>query len=387
MGTSGLKKILRVAIVSERRADYSRFKPILALMKRDPFFDYRLIVTGVSLLKQHGEDIRIIREDGFKIAAVIPMYRQNSPDTGAEMARAIARVKVGLANIFERMRPDIILAGFDIGANFAAAVVGAHMNIPVAHIQGGEVTGSIDESLRHATSKFAHIHFPTTADAARRLMRMGEDPRFIFPVGCTSIDTLLASPRMPRQEIARILNLGPSEPYALIVQHPVTTEARETARQFIETIQGVRLADIAGIIIYPNHDAGYRAIIQGIQRSRIRWYKGFRPEIFANLLRHAAVLVGNSSTGIHEAATFRVPVVNIGTRQQGRARPHNVIDVGYDRHEIAAAIHQALGDPAFRRKLARVRNIYGDGKAAPRIVRILKRLDLSKVPIQKRFVD
>ncbi len=140
MGTNRrLKQKLRVAIVSERRADYSRFKPIMSLMKNDPFFDYKLIVTGISLLKNYGEDIKIIQRDGFKITSVIPMFRKNAPDSGAEMTRAYSRVMYGLSNIFEELKPDLILTGFDIGANFSAAVVGAHMNIPVAHIQGGEV--------------------------------------------------------------------------------------------------------------------------------------------------------------------------------------------------------------------------------------------------------
>src|SRR3989338_9379413 len=223
--TRKFKRKLKVVIVSERRADYSRFKPIMSLMKSDNFFDYYLIVTGISLLKSRGSDIDIIKNDGFKIAKVIRMYKENAPDTGAEMTRSYGRVMIGLADFFEQIKPDLILTGFDIGANFAAAVVGAHMNIPVAHIQGGEVTGSIDESLRHATSKFAHIHFPATSEAAKRLRAMGEDPRFIFTVGCPSIDTLIQALIMPREEIVKMLNLDAGRPYILIVQHPVTTEA------------------------------------------------------------------------------------------------------------------------------------------------------------------
>src|SRR3990167_6563400 len=213
---------LRVAIVSERRADYSRFKPILSLMRRDPFFDYRLFVTGISLLKSHGEDIRTIRQDGFRISGILPMYRKRAPDTGAEMTRSYARILARLSDSFERVSPDLVLTGFDIGANFAAAIVGAHMNIPVAHIQGGEVTGSIDESLRHATTKFSHIHFPATYDAASRLRRMGEDPKYIFTVGCPSIDTLLQAPRLSKKEVSDLIGLDSSKPYVLVVQHPVT---------------------------------------------------------------------------------------------------------------------------------------------------------------------
>ena len=179
-----------IAIVTERRADYSRFKPILELIRENPALDYRLIVTGISLLETHGRDAEVIERDGFRIDATIPMFRHDAPDTGAEMVRAMGRVLPVLTDLFERFRPDLILSGFDIGANFAAAVAGAHMNIPVAHIQGGEVTGSIDESLRHAMSKFAHIHFPATQLSAQRLVRMGEDPRRVHVVGSPALDDL-----------------------------------------------------------------------------------------------------------------------------------------------------------------------------------------------------
>ena len=154
-----------IAIVTERRADYSRYKPILELIREDPELDYKLIVTGISLLKEHGNDIDVIKRDGFDIEAILPMFTEGAPDTGAEMVRAMGRIMPALADLFERLRPDLILSGFDIGANFAATVAGAHMNIPVAHIQGGEITGSIDESLRHAMSKFAHLHFPATVES------------------------------------------------------------------------------------------------------------------------------------------------------------------------------------------------------------------------------
>ncbi len=380
-----MKKKLRVAVISERRADYSRFKPILSLMRSDPFFDYRLIVTGISLLKSRGEDIRIILRDGFKIEAVVPMYRENAPDTGAEMTRSYGRVMMRLSDVFEKVKPDLILTGFDIGANFAAAVVGAHMNIPVAHIQGGEITGSIDESLRHATSKFAHIHFPATTGAARRLRVMGEDPRFIFTVGCPSIDTLVQAPVMPREDIVKMLNLDSVHPYILIVQHPVTTEARDSGWQISQTLKAVKVLGLQGVILYPNNDAGSRQITKEIKNANISFFRSLPPEIYINVLRHSAALVGNSSSGIHETATLHIPTVNIGTRQQGRERPGNVIDVGNDARDIVRGLKKALFLTSFRKKVMRVKNIYGDGHSAERIVQILKSLDLKSVPIQKKF--
>jgi len=380
---------LRVALVSERRADYSRFKPILSLFRGDPFFEYRLIVTGVSLLKSRGEDIKSIQSDGFDIAATIPMFPERlSRDSGAHMTRGCGRVMIALSDLFEKMRPNLILTGFDIGANFAASVVGAHLNIPIAHIQGGEVTGSIDESLRHAMSKFAHIHFPATKRAARRLSRMGEDPRFIFPVGCPSIDALLAAPALSREDTCRVAGVDPQAPYLLLVQHPVTTEMHDAEKQIDITLRAVEKTNVQAVVLYPNNDAGAEAILERIRRgAHLRRIKSLSSEHYANVLRHAAVLVGNSSSGIHESATFHIPTINIGSRQQGRERPGNVIDVPHESAAIERAIRTALEDESFRRRVRRVKNIYGDGRSAERIVSVLKSLDLASVPIQKRFVD
>lgn len=375
-----------IAIVTERRADYSRFKPILELIREDPELDYRLIVTGISILKDHGNDIEVIKRDGFRIEAVLPMFREQAPDTGAEMVRAMGRVLPALVDTFERIKPDLILSGFDIGANFAAAVAGAHMNIPVGHIQGGEVTGSIDESLRHAMSKFAHVHFPATESAGQRLIRMGEDPRHVFVVGCPSLDVVLSSPVAPREKVLAAHRLDPDRPYVVILQHPVTTEVESAGEQMAETLAAVQALDAQGVLIYPNNDAGAQRIIAQIERCPIRVVRSLPPEGFVNLVRYSGALVGNSSSGIHETASLGVPTVNIGTRQQGRERPQNVLDVRNDRREIQDAIATALFDEDFKARVAERINPYGDGRSAERIVRVLKTISLDNL-IQKRFYD
>ena len=179
------KKIL---IITERRADYSRYKPILQEMEKDSFFQIHLVVTGICLLDIHGGDVNYIEEDGFQIDAKIPMFEENAPDNGAEMIRAMSRILEAITWELEKAKPDIVLSGFDIGGNFAVTVAAAHMNIPVAHIQGGEVTGSIDESIRHAITKFSHIHFTASKDAYKRVIKMGENPKNVFQVGCPRID-------------------------------------------------------------------------------------------------------------------------------------------------------------------------------------------------------
>nr|MBI3613154.1 UDP-N-acetylglucosamine 2-epimerase (hydrolyzing) [Nitrospirota bacterium] len=375
-----------IAIVTERRADYSRFKPILELIRNEPDLDYKLIVTGISLLRDHGNDIEVIKRDGFAIEAVLPMFQEGAPDTGAEMVRAMGRVLPALVDTFERIKPDLILSGFDIGANFAAAVAGAHMNIPVAHIQGGEVTGSIDESLRHAMSKFAHIHFPATEASAQRLIRMGEDPQSVFVVGCPSLDVVLGTPVLPKAETLAAHGLDPDRPYVVILQHPVTTEVDHAGAQMAETLAAVQSLDLQGVLIYPNNDAGAQQIIGQIKRSAITVVRSLPPERFVNLVRYAAALVGNSSSGIHETASLGVPTVNVGTRQQGRERGQNVLDVRNDRHEIRQALTTALEDDEFKARVGEKINPYGDGRSAERIVRILKTVALDH-RIQKRFHD
>jgi GDP/UDP-N,N'-diacetylbacillosamine 2-epimerase (hydrolysing) len=348
-----------------------------------------LIVTGVSLLKSRGEDIRIIKKDGFKIAGTANMFNQRLyKDTGANMTRGLGRIIISLTQFAEKIKPDLVLSGFDIGANFAGAIVGAHLNIPVAHIQGGEVSGSIDESIRHALTKFAHIHFPATKRSALRIRQMGEDPRFIFIVGCPSIDAILQAPRNTREDVYEFLKLNPREPYVLVVQHPVTTEIQSTKMQIETTLKAVTNSKVQAVVLYPNNDAGAETIMRAVkQNKKIKRLQGLPPEQYANVLRFASALIGNSSSGIHETATFKVPSINIGSRQKGRERPYSVLDVPHNTEQIEIAINKALFDKTFLSKVQKIKNPYGDGHSAERIVSILKKLNLSQVPIQKKFFD
>jgi len=376
-----------ILLVTERRADYSRFKPIIDEIIKEPDLDYRLIVTGMHLLKKYGRSIDLIEKDGISISSVISMFDDDHGDTGADMIKATGRFLVKITDELKRLKPDIMLSGFDIGANFAAAVAAAHMNIPVGHLQGGEVSGSIDESLRHAISKFAHFHFPATQEAADRLRRMGENPKYIFTVGCPSLDALINAPHLSDQEIEQASGIDVSHPFILIIQHSVTTEADEVPEQIQATIEAVKAVDLLTLLLYPNNDAGGQAILREIEGTKLHCVPTVSYQIFANLLRRAAVLVGNSSTGIHEAATFHVPVVNIGNRQAGRLRPANVIDVPNKSGKIQQAIETALFDADFKEVVRQCENPYGDGKSAARIVKVLKEIPLTKELIRKNFID
>lgn len=376
----------KVFILVERRADYSRYKPILEKLKADPFFETYLVVTGICLLDIHGKDINYIENDGFKIDATIPMFDPEVEDNGGEMVRSMSRVLFGVVSELEKAKPDVVLSGFDIGGNFAVTIAAAHMNIPVAHIQGGEVTGSIDESIRHAMSKFSHIHFPATEDARNRLIKIGENPEDIYVVGCPSIDVLVNTPFVDIAELEAKYDLDFSKPFVIMIQHPVTTEAKSSLDQIKETILAIKRMNIQALALLPNNDAGHSKIIEEIKKSGIRWYPSLSTIDFINLYRNAWALVGNSSSGIHETPTFKIPAVNIGNRQMGRERAANVIDVPNIADAIEAGINKALFDEEFKAFVKTIENPYGIGNSAEQIVKILKEVSFEG-KIQKIFYE
>ena len=376
----------KVFILVERRADYSRYKPILEKLKADPFFETYLVVTGICLLENHGKDISYIENDGFEINATIPMFDPDTEDSGGEMVRSMARVLSGVVTELEKAKPDVVLSGFDIGGNFAVTVAAAHMNIPVAHIQGGEVTGSIDESIRHAMSKFSHIHFPATEDARNRLIKIGENPEDVYVVGCPSIDVLVNTPYVDKAVLEAKYNLDFSKPFVIMIQHPVTTEMKSSLDQIKETIDVIKRMDIQALALLPNNDAGHSKIIEEIKNSGIKWYPSLSTIDFINIYRNAWALVGNSSSGIHETPTFKIPAVNIGNRQMGRERAANVIDVPNNANAIEAGINKALFDEEFKAFVKTLENPYGIGNSSEQIVKLLKEVSFEG-KIQKVFYE
>ena len=372
-------------VITERRADYSKFKPVLKEIKKSSKLEYFLIVTGSHLLKEHGFTINEIRNDGFKISSKFNMYSRRKPDSGSEMAKATGKTIIHLSKLIEKVKPDIILAGFDIGANLAAALVGAHMNIIVAHIEGGEVTGTIDESIRHATSKFSHIHFTTNSEATKRLIKMGEDSRYVFTVGNPSLDSIKEIKSISKKILEKEFGLNFRKPFVVILQHTVTTELDRIDKYFFETVRAIKELDIQAIIIYGNADAGSKKLLQVIKKSNIKQYNSLPFSKYINLLKYASELVGNSRSGIMEAPFLHIPSINIGTRQKGRMASMSVLNVDYNNREIKKAITKSINDKKFLKKIKKQKNLYGDGKASKRIVKILEQINLKKIPIQKRL--
>ncbi len=367
----------KILLITERRADYSRFKPILNIIKKNKKFEYYLLVTGLHLLKSHGNTINEIKKDNFKVYSKIKNFHKFLKDDGETMVNGIGEIFKKISPIIKKIKPDIILTGFDIGANFALTVAGAHFNIPVVHIQGGEITGSIDESLRHAMSKFANFHLVANKDAKKRLIRMGENRKNIFTVGCPSIDALLQENEIDTKFFIKKFGFNPKNKFIIVIQHPVTTEQKSSKKQILETIKAVKKSKIPSIFVLPNNDTGHKSIINAIKKTSIYWTENLKLSEYKFLLKRASLLLGNSSSGIHEAATFKLPVINIGSRQQGRLRSLNVLDVDYNSREILKNINYCLKNEKFKRKMKNLKNPYGDGQSAKHIVQILENINLN----------
>ena len=375
----------KILLVTERRADYTKLRPILKEISKSKKLDYFLIVTGSHLLTEHGKTINEIKKDGFKITSTFSMFNKTQKDNGAEMTRSFGRAVTKLSDIIEKLKPDIILTGFDIGANFAAAIIGAHMNIIVAHIEGGELSGTIDESIRHSISKFAHIHFTSNSDATNRLKKMGENSKYIFTVGNTSLDGIKTIKKIPQSELEKKYNIDLTKKFIIILQHTVTSEINSIEKNFLKTIEVIKEINIPSIVILGNSDAGSKQIVKVLKNSQIKGYANVPYVDYINLLQYSSALIGNSSSGIIEAPFLHIPTINIGTRQEGRLRSESVIDVEYDKNKIKNTILNIISDKQFLKKIKKQKQLYGSGNSSKKIVTILEELNLKNFPIQKKM--
>lgn len=378
----------KICVVTGTRAEYGPLKPVMNAIKKSPTLELSVIVTGMHLAQQFGYTLREIEEDGFRIDAKVDMLL--SGDTGTAMAKSIGNGIISIAQALDIIKPDIILILGDRTEPFAAAIAGAYMNIPIAHIHGGDsAKAGLDEYARHAITKLAHIHFPATEKSAERIIKMGEDPSNVFVVGAPGLDTILNENRIEPTGLSEKYNLNLSEPILLVVQHPVTTEVDDAPDQIRETLEAIAELKHQTVLIYPNADAGGRRMIEIIKEYEkypyIKTFKSIPHKEYLSLMKIASVMIGNSSSGIIEASSFGLPVVNIGSRQEGRQRAENVIDVGYDKEEIISAIKKALFDEDFKRKVKNCKNPYGDGKAGVRVADILSKIKIDKNLLQKRL--
>lgn len=378
-----IDKKRKILFVTERRADYSRLKPIMRAVNSSKKLKMQLLVTGMHLLKHFGETEKVVKEDGFKIDAVLKMFNEDDIDDGSSMVRGMGKALSGMAEIFKDLKPNIVFTGFDIGANFAAAITGMHLNIHVSHIQGGEVSGTIDEVIRHAMTKFAHVHFAATEQSKQRIIKMGEDPRYVFNVGSPSLDTIKGIKYYSKEKIFNKYNLKPKKKLIILLQHPVTTEVDKVENQINTSIKAIKEINkkhnTQAIAIYSNNDAGGRRIVDSLNNSGIKVFSHIIYEDFLRLIKMADVLVGNSSTGIHETSSFGLPTVNIGTRQQYRERGSNMLDVEHNTGDIMNAIEKSINDKKFIDMVKKGKNPYDNGNTAKQVVEILESIELPSI--------
>jgi UDP-N-acetylglucosamine 2-epimerase (non-hydrolysing)/GDP/UDP-N,N'-diacetylbacillosamine 2-epimerase (hydrolysing) len=368
------------------RAEYGILKSVLKEIEANAGLQLSLIVIGMHLSPEFGYTVKEIERDGFKIGAKIAVL--HNEDTKVSMAKSIGESLSRTAEALEKINPDILVVLGDRSEMLVGAVAATYMGIPIAHIHGGDVSGNVDEPVRHAITKLAHTHFPATKKSARRIIKMGEESWRVHVVGAPGLDGILSEKVPGRREVARKYDLNLSKPVLLVLQHPVVAEADHAAKQMRETLEAVKSLGLQTILIYPNADAGGRRMIEVIKEYKYPFVKVFKSvprRDYLGLMKFASVMVGNSSSGIIEAASFCLPVVNVGTRQEGRQRAGNVIDVSYDRQEIISAVKKALSDMSFREKVKRCRNPYGDGRAGKRIAKILTQVPLDSKLLEKRM--
>lgn len=373
----------RIAVLSTSRADYGLLYWLLRGLARDSKLELQLIVCGSHLSRLFGRTVRLIRADGFKIAAEVKLMPAS--DSVADAARAAGRGTLGFAAAFERLRPDILVMLGDRFELLSAASAAVVMRLPIAHIHGGESSeGVLDEQVRHAVTKLSHLHFTAAGAYRRRVIGMGEDPRRVFDVGAPGLEFIRRLTPLPRTELERRTGLDLSAPFALATYHP--DASREEGLQAM--LDALDATGLRSVITYANADAGGRAI-----NERIREYCAARPGVSAaftslgqaaylSLARLACVVIGNSSSGISEAPILRVPTVNIGSRQKGRLRAPSIIDCAATPEAVTRAIRRARS-PAFRRAHCRGRSVYGDGAVAARIIGVLKSVPLGEALLTK----
>lgn len=382
-----MKKIF-VGIVTVARSDYGIYRPVLDLLAENSDFEYGLYVTGTHLSTKHGYTKNEIISDGHPILEEIDLLL--SSDSAVAISKSMSLCVSGLGECFGRRCPDILMVLGDRFEMFSAAIASVPFNIPIAHIHGGEITeGAIDNVIRHSMTKLSHLHFVSTELAAKRIIQMGELQDNVVTSGAPALDNIRELKCLSRNELKDKYNI-PSLPFLLVTYHPVTLEAGNALSQMKSLLEALGNSGCFVVFTSSNADLEGDAINKTIEgyvkeNENSLLVKNFGIEEYFSIMSHAEAMVGNSSSGIIEAATFKLPVVNIGNRQKGRERSCNVIDVGYSSMEIERGIEEALS-VEFKAKIQSSKNIYGNGNSAPVIVKKLRELFPFNGLLRKTFV-
>ncbi len=368
----------KVCVVVTARPSYSRIKTALQAIRSHPELELQLVVAASALLDRYGNAVQVIERDGFEIAARVFMILEG--ENLVTSAKSTGLGLVELATVFDNLRPDVVVTIADRYETIATAIAASFMNLPLAHVQGGEVTGSIDEKVRHAVTKLANIHLVSTAKAAERVERMGERRESIHVTGCPSIDLateVLQHPGLDFDPYQKYGGVGPrpdlTAGYLVVMQHPVTDEHQQARQHVEQTLRAIERIALPALWFWPNVDAGSDGTSEGLRAYRellpaapLHFFKNMTPIDFLRLIHGCRCLVGNSSVAIREASFLGIPAINIGSRQQGRERGPNVLDVDYNAEAIETAIQQQLSNPRPASD-----PLYGDGSGGRRIASAL----------------
>jgi UDP-N-acetylglucosamine 2-epimerase (non-hydrolysing)/GDP/UDP-N,N'-diacetylbacillosamine 2-epimerase (hydrolysing) len=387
MGYAGVRHVL---YISGTRADYGPARRVLQAIRATPKLELSVLVCGMHLDPLHGETWQEIARDGFSIAGRV--YGRVAGDSLTSMAASVGLYLYNMSQIIAQRHPDIVLVLGDRGEQLAAAMAAAFQNIVVVHLCGGSLSGSIDDSIRHALTKFAHYHLPASEEHAQRIIQMGEDPARVKVVGLPGGDLRPEAIFTP-EEICAVYKLPANKPYLLVIQHPVTQSAELAAAQITETLEAVATLPYPTLLANPNDDAGGRAILTVMQQYANRYpHIQILPPVlsrerFASLMLHAGVQVGNSSSGIVEAMSIRLAVVNIGERQRGREHLSCTINVPHEREQIRLAIESALHNPDYRQRLAEFQSPLIRPDTPEQVAEFLCALDPGVAKSPKPFLD
>ena len=374
----------KICVVVTARPSYSRIKTALTAIKEHPELELQLVIAGSALLDRYGNAVDFIKKDGFEIAAKVFMVLEGENPT--TMAKTTGLGVMELTNVFYNLKPEAVVSIADRFETIATSIAAAYQNIPLVHIQGGEVTGSIDEKVRHANTKLADLHLVASEDARERVLKLGENPEKVINTGCPSIDLakeISESPDLDFDPIEKYGGVGSKfnwkAGYIVVMQHPVTTEYQQAKAHITETLKAIKKLDLPTFWFWPNVDAGSDGTSNGIRTFReiekpkiIHFFKNMEPKDFLRLLKNSKALVGNSSAGLRECAYLGVPVVNIGNRQFRRIRAKNVTDVNYKLDEILKATQKSINTNHFESS-----DIYGNGNSGQRIAEILATSELT----------
>lgn len=377
----------KILYLTGTRADYGLMQSVLRAIDSHPNLELEIVATGMHLMKEFGMTINEIKKGGFKIRKLNVTYEEDNKES---MASFVGKFIDLLTVEIKKIKPDIILLLGDRGEMLAGAIVGAYLSVPVAHVHGGEITTTVDEVARHAITKLAHLHFTATEMSGQRIIKLGENPKHIHVVGAPGLDTILKMKLIKKADLLKKYNLNGNKPIILLIQHPITLEVDSAPNQMRETLEAIKKLGHQTILIYPNADAGGRKMIKVIKQYEkypfIKAYKSTPHHDYLSLLNIADVMVGNSSSGIIEAPSFGLPVVNIGARQSGREQAKNILNVPHDKNKIVKAMEKAIFDKGFRNKIKKCKNPYFKKNTGTRIAEILNKIKIDESFLQKKLM-